>query len=255
MFVADTALYTQENLQQMKHLRWVSRVPTTLTTAKMLLEEMPEVAFNDSAIPGYRIAASCSEYGGVRQSWLVVESQARKEADLKQLEKRLIKKLSLAQSELRQLLNQEFACSKDAVIAAQRLSSQLPLHQLANIHVNEVKKHTGRGRPSKDASPTLYYQVDATLEPKELAIAIETKRAGRFILATNVLVLREYKAQQSTERGFRFLKDPLFFTSSVFLNATERVAARFYGYGFVLACLQSGSKGFTPSIRTGKKNY
>lgn len=91
-----------------------------------------------------------------------------------------------------------------------------------------------RGRPSKDSSPTFYYQVDATLEPKEIAIAIETKRAGRFILATNVLnaeelsdeeVIREYKAQQSTERGFRFLKDPLFFTSSVFLNSPERVAA------------------------------
>jgi transposase len=38
-------------------------------------------------------------------------------------------------------------------------------------------------------------------------------------------VLGEYKAQQSTERGFRFLKDPLFFTSSVFLNSTQRVAA------------------------------
>lgn len=93
----------------------------------------------------------------------------------------------------------------------------MPLHQLANIQVKEIKKHPGRGRPSKDASPTCYYQVDATLEPKELAIAIEAKRAGRFILATNILdteqlsnddVLREYKAQQSTERGFRFLKDP-----------------------------------------------
>ncbi|MEH1830466.1 MAG: hypothetical protein V7L22_34870 [Nostoc sp.] len=98
----------------------------------------------------------------------------------------------------------------------------MPLHQLANIQVKEVKKHTGRGRPSKDASPSLYYQVDTTLEPKELAIAIETKRAGRFILATNVLnaeelsyddVLREYKAILSTERGFRFFKDPLFFTN------------------------------------------
>lgn len=38
-------------------------------------------------------------------------------------------------------------------------------------------------------------------------------------------VLQEYKAQQSTERGFRFLKDPLFFTSSVFLKTPERVAA------------------------------
>lgn len=78
LFVADAALYTEDNLQQMKHLRWVSRVPGTLTAAKMLLEEMPEVAFHESVMPGYRIAPTCSEYGGVRQSWLVVESQARK---------------------------------------------------------------------------------------------------------------------------------------------------------------------------------
>jgi len=67
--------------------------------------------------------------------------------------------------------------------------------------------------------PHLYYQVDALLELKETALAVEIKRAGRFILATNVIdtkelsdddALREYKAQQSTERGFRFLKDPLF---------------------------------------------
>lgn len=111
LFVADAALYTQENLQQMFHLRWVSRVPGTLTAAKTLLENMPEEAFNDSVISGYRIAPCCSEYGGVRQRWLVVESQARKDADLKQLEKRLTKHLSKAQSELRLLSQQEFACS------------------------------------------------------------------------------------------------------------------------------------------------
>jgi len=63
--------------------------------------------------------------------------------------------------------------------------------------------------------------VQATLVEDATAIAMETRRAGRFILATNVLdsaqlrdedLLVEYKAQQSTERGFRFLKDPLFFT-------------------------------------------
>lgn len=69
-------------------------------------------------------------------------------------------------------------------------------------------------------------------------------RAGRFILATNVLrspeidtdtpapdsialtaddILAEYKAQQGPERGFRFVKDPLFFTSSVFLKSPERI--------------------------------
>ena len=34
-----------------------------------------------------------------------------------------------------------------------------------------------------------------------------------------------YKEQQSVERGFRFLKDPLFLTSSVFLKKEERIVA------------------------------
>nr|WP_293152942.1 IS1634 family transposase [Microcoleus sp. bin48.metabat.b7b8b9.023] len=42
---------------------------------------------------------------------------------------------------------------------------------------------------------------------------------------SNSEVLSEYKAQQSNERGFRFIKDPLFFTSSVFVKKPERVEA------------------------------
>ncbi|MDD1434831.1 IS1634 family transposase, partial [Dolichospermum sp. ST_sed6] len=35
--------------------------------------------------------------------------------------------------------------------------------------------------------------------------------------------LKEYKAQQSCERGFGFLKDPLFFADSIFLKSPERI--------------------------------
>ncbi len=58
------------------------------------------------------------------------------------------------------------------------------------------------------------------------------RSAGRFILATNILeekqlsndeMISEYKAQQSCERGFSFLKDPLFFTDSVFLKSPKRI--------------------------------
>jgi transposase len=38
-------------------------------------------------------------------------------------------------------------------------------------------------------------------------------------------ILSEYKGQQPTERGFRFLKDPLFFASSIFLKNTKRIMA------------------------------
>lgn len=37
-------------------------------------------------------------------------------------------------------------------------------------------------------------------------------------------MLAKYKEQQSPERGFAFLKDPLFFTDSVFIKSPERVS-------------------------------
>ena len=262
LFVADAALYTEENLQQMKHLRWVSRVPATLTAAKLLLEKMPIEALTDSFLPGYRIAPFCSNYGGVQQRWLVVESQARKVADLKQLEKRLEKQLLKAQSELRQLCQQQFACAEDARIATERFNSKLPLHQVSDVEVLEFQHHKGRGRPRRDACTITFYQIRATLRQKQTTIAIETQRAGRFILATNVLevkelndsdVLREYKAQQSTERGFRFLKDPLFFTSSVFLNSPERVAALAMVMGLCLLVYSLGQRALRQALERAKQ--
>jgi transposase len=71
------------------------------------------------------------------------------------------------------------------------------------------------------------YKVQVKVGLRELKIELEKKRAGRFILATNVLdkmelithteVLSKYREQQLVERGFRFLKDPLFLTDSVFM--------------------------------------
>ena len=262
LFVADAALYTVENLQQMKQLHWVTRVPATLSAAKFLLENISAKAFVDSLKAGYRIASCCHDYAGVQQRWLVVESQARLDADLKQLEKRLAKQLSKAESEFRQLCKQEFACEKDARLAAERINRQLPLHQLNDIQVNEVRQHTGRGRPRKDAIGNVYYQICGSIVPKQTAIDLEIQRAGRFILATNVLeanhlsddhVLREYKAQQSTERGFRFLKDPLFFTNSVFLNSTERVAALAMVMGLCLLVYSLGQRALRQALERAKQ--
>jgi transposase len=78
------------------------------------------------------------------------------------------------------------------------------------------------------------FYLQATLVQNTEAIADAQRIAGRFIVATNVLdcdelgavnVLSEYKKQQSSERGFRFLKDPLFFSSSVFLKSPKRIMA------------------------------
>ena len=67
----------------------------------------------------------------MRERSLVIESEPRKESDLKQLEKRLTKKYTQAQSQLRKLSQQEFACAEDPFNPAKLLETQLPFHQLA----------------------------------------------------------------------------------------------------------------------------
>ena len=42
---------------------------------------------------------------------------------------------------------------------------------------------------------------------------------------TDQMVLSEYKGQQKVEGGFRFLKDPMFLASTIFLKKVSRVMA------------------------------
>jgi transposase len=88
LMVADSALYTASNIEQMATLRWLCRVPLTLKSARQLIEQLSSKDFVESTIPGYRWAAHTSNYGGVNQRWLIVESETRRVSDLRQLEKK-----------------------------------------------------------------------------------------------------------------------------------------------------------------------
>ena len=192
--------------------------------------------------------------------WLRVKHAL--ESDLKQLDKRVAQKLIAATSALKQLSSQQFACQPDALQAATAFSDQLPYHQLDELQVVEIIEYPKRGRPRKDEVGQKHYQIFATLIPQPHAMDVEIQRAGRFILASNVLdeqvlsdedVLAEYKAQQSTERGFRFLKDPLFFTSSIFLNTPQRVAAMAMVMGLCLLVYSLGQRSLRQALDNAKQ--
>lgn len=235
LYVADSALYSAENLDLLKQVRWLSRVPLTLNEAKQVLRQVQEQEWMSSATEGYRIGESKSEYGGIEQRWFAVESAVRRDADLKQLDKRVTQQFQQQQAKLRALCAQEFACEPDARKAAHKFEKSLRYHRLDVLEVVATSHHERSGRPRKAEMPSRYTdRIQVTLVPNFEAIAVERTIAGRFLLATNVLdpaalsaeqALQEYKDQQSNERGFRFLKDPLFFTSSMFLKSPQRVMA------------------------------
>jgi transposase len=119
------------------------------------------------------------------------------------------------------------------------------------------------GRPRKGQVPDGYrYRLQGTLTIKEEVVFLARRRAGRFVLATNVLeskslteeeMLSEYKGQQGTERGFRFLKDPMFFTSSVFLKTPERVAALAMVMGLCLLVYTLAQRALRQALASAKQ--
>ncbi|MBD2181897.1 IS1634 family transposase [Planktothrix sp. FACHB-1355] len=226
LIVADCALYTESNLKLMLDLRWLCRVPLSIKTAQSLISTLPESELIASNLEGYRFVEKTVTYAGIEQRWLVVESESRKESDLRKLFQKIGKAESKVLNELKQLATEKFACEADAVKALAKLSKTFKYHQIEDSKVTEITAN------KPDKPPIKSYQISATLSKSESKINPEILSAGRFIIATNVLdssvlsnetMLSEYKAQQSCERGFGFLKDPLFFADSIFLKSPERI--------------------------------
>jgi transposase len=63
----------------MREMRWLSRVPFSIKEAQKLVDSISEKELTDSEIPGYSWRETISNYGGIEQRWLLVESQARQE--------------------------------------------------------------------------------------------------------------------------------------------------------------------------------
>ncbi|MCC5614190.1 IS1634 family transposase [Nostoc sp. CHAB 5836] len=224
LMVADAALYNAKNISSLFGTRWLSRVPMTIGLAKELVSTLLSTNFISSSLTGYYYSVVKSNYGGIEQRWLVVESTERKESDLRKLEKRISKSKTSALEHLKKLLDSKFNSRDCAIKAVENFKKKFKYHQIDNIDYLE--------KESKDKQ--VFYQLNASLSENIHAIKIAYQGAGRFILATNILdekslsnddMLSEYKAQQSCERGFGFLKDPLFFADSIFLKSPERIEA------------------------------
>ncbi len=225
--VADSALYNAKNISLLSGMKWLSRVPLTIGIAKELVSKLLTSDFIASSFPGYYYCSRIINYGEIEQRWLIVESSERKESDIRQLEKRVSKSKKNASNQLKKLSNSKFNSYQEVVQSVENLNKKLKYHQIDNVEYKTIQS-----KNKKDQN--ILYQVNASLSENINAIKMAYKSAGRFILATNILdekalsndeMLSEYKAQQSCERGFRFLKDPLFFADSIFLKSPERIQA------------------------------
>jgi len=244
-FVADSALYAEENLQALSEVKWVSRVPERIALAQRLEETVPVADMRQSSLAGYRLLEVCTTYGSVPQRWIIVCSEAARKRDLAALEKRIEREAEKIEKELRKLAREEFASPKALDAAVARKGRGWKYHTVeftwvANLHYGR------RGRPAADAEPGwVGWRIEGwQIRRDEEAVERARARCGKFILATNELdaealpaeeILLAYKGQGvGPERGFRFLKDPMFFADSLFLKSPRRIMALIMVMGLAL---------------------
>lgn len=233
--VADSAFYTKENIAGCgDEIKWVSRVPETIKDVKDLYgsladEDMVRIG------GGYRYTRVGSEYAGVPQRWLLIFSEKAYEREMKTFRKNLEKELEKKERELKHLRNTAYACAEDAEKAAWAFSRKLK-HLNFDYRIHERPYYEAKGRPKAGSTPSsVSWFIEGSLSYDDERIEADRLRKGKFVVATNELnedtlsderIIEVYKDQNvSVERGFRFMKDPLFYADRLFLKKPERVMA------------------------------
>ncbi len=168
------------------------------------------------------------------ERWVVVRTLAGEDRARATLQRQVDKTREQWEKALWHLSNQRFACVRDA--RAPRARAQ---------DVRRVAAGRERARHAAQAPPARTRTQERASRPGRVAgtdhlsvdtaaVAQEARRKAAFLVATNVLdpaqlsdyeLIRTYKEQHSVERGWSFLKDPLFLASSVFVKKPERIVA------------------------------
>ena len=152
---------------------------------------------------------------------------------------------------LKQLQKESFDNPQQARYKLKTINQKLNLFEIA-----ETAIITGQSKENKTI-----YKISGVGQEKTEEIARRRKEAGRFILATNLVdedklepaeILRNYKNQQSSERGFRFLKDPLFFADSFFVENPERIETMLFLMSLCLLVYNLGQRELRNSLKRAK---
>jgi len=230
--IADSKLYSEDNAAQLKQLGFITRIPATLKLVSQVISQALRRATWQSVDDATRYQRLDLCHYGMAQRWLIVSSEAARQRAEKSVSKAQQRELESVEKQLFHLQAKRFETPESAQAALNTLAGAWCYHQVATTKLTEHKRYAGKGRPSTQRSvQATLWQIQAEVCPDAEAIRRQQQHKGCFVLGTNIEashlsdeeVLAAYKAQSHVEGGFRFLKDPLFFVSSLFVKKPSRI--------------------------------
>lgn len=232
--VADSKLYHKDNAEFLKQINFITLVPSSNKLEQESIEQALAEDNWQTIDKNYQYNAIKVDHMDINQRWLIVHSQAAKERSTKTVERQISKAEKTLKKALYHLQAQRFDCQKDAEKVLNQLTKKQHYHDLISMTLTPHHKYEGKGRPVAGAPiQSTQWQINAEIQINEEKRCRRIEQKSCFVIATNTNqkqlthkgLLERYKAQSHVEKGFRFLKDPLFFVSSLFIKKPSRIDA------------------------------
>ena len=232
--IADSKLYTEENVKALGEVYFITRVPASIkqegNCITQALESNDWTVINDD----YKFKSFDLKLYGTQQRWVVYHSKQA----FHRVEKTFAKKLQKLEEELKkdlsQLQKKPFSCINDAKAALVAIAKKYKFHSIAENSIVTIEKYEGPGRPVAGAGKHInHYEITASYGIREDKIKEAIDHASCFVLATNIPleelasadVIKEYKKLDFVEKSFAFLKTPEFFTDAFYIKSVGRIQA------------------------------
>jgi transposase len=230
--VADSKLYHEDNAANLRQLGFITRIPNTLKLVGQVIGQALrwDTWHRLDETTRYQRIELC--HYGMAQRWLVVSSQAALERAQASVNKAQQREAEAIEKQLFHLQAQRFPRPEVAHDALAALAKRWRYHQVEASHLSEHKRYAGKGRPTpRTPLKASEWQLQTHVRPDDEAIRHHKHVKACFVLGTNIgtselrdtEVIAAYKGQAQVEGGFRFLKDPLFFVSSLFVKKPSRI--------------------------------
>lgn len=248
VYVADSAMVTENNLNALGSNLFVSRLPANYAECERVIAVAVEantwIEIGPLAEDSTVKSRPCAQYKAFETAVIlhektyravVVHSSSHDKRRQKKLDKAIVESKKSINAILRSLQTIYF-CEADAKVAAAKIGKLSgKLHEVTpSIRPVEVRR---RGRPSAKGPTSTNIRYELSWELTLNAIGVDRQRllAGCFVLLSNVptqgdgalnagKLLQTYKGQYGVENDFAFLKDPLI-VNDLFLKTPSRIDA------------------------------
>ena len=230
--VADAKLYNEENAANLKNLGFITRIPGPLKLVSQVITQAlrwDTWCFLDEATRYQPIELG---HFGIAQRWLVVWSQASRERAEASVNKACQREAEAIQKQLFHLQAKRFETPTQAQQVWSELANKWRYHQVESHELIAHKRYDKKGRPTAETPlKAIEWRIQAQVRPDAERLEEAKQHKACFVLGTNIRadelsdaeVIAGYKGQAQAEGGFRFLKDPLFFVSSLFVKKPCRI--------------------------------